>query len=131
MDVYVPIFEHFVGDVEQRGVSLDVLESEHGRLFHYFAQITCKRELSAFATAEAGLYKKYLATHGCPSEACHYTCVFVAFVLKPEAVIEEVELSEPFRWKRMFSVVIRYVAPICILVILISSVLTAFGVVKI
>lgn len=60
-----------------------------------------------------------------------FTAVFVAFVLKPSAVIQEVELSGPFRWKRMFSVVITYVAPVCILVILISSVLSAFGVVKI
>lgn len=59
------------------------------------------------------------------------TAVFVGFFLKPRSVIEEVELSGEFKQKKLFSVVIRYVAPVCILAILISSVLSAFGVIKI
>jgi len=59
------------------------------------------------------------------------TSIFVGYVLKPKALIEEVELGCEFKWKRLFSVVIRYVAPVCILVILVSSVLGAFGVIKI
>lgn len=59
------------------------------------------------------------------------TAIFVGYFLKPRAVIDEVELSGAFRQKTLFSVMIRYVAPICILLILISSVLSAFGVIKI
>ena len=59
------------------------------------------------------------------------TAIFVGFFLKPQGIIEEVELSGEFKQKKLFSVVIRYVAPVCILIILASSLLSAFGVVKI
>jgi len=59
------------------------------------------------------------------------TCVFVGFFLKPKTIIAEVEESGVFKQKKLFSVVIRYIAPICILLILTSSVLSAFGVISI
>ena len=59
------------------------------------------------------------------------TSIFVGFVLKPKAIIDEVEISEKFNSKRLFTVVIRYVAPVCILIILGSSILSAFGIVSI
>ena len=59
------------------------------------------------------------------------TCLFVGFFLSPCAIEEEIELSGRFRGKRLFSVMIRYIAPLCILLILLSSVLNAFGVIKI
>jgi NSS family neurotransmitter:Na+ symporter len=59
------------------------------------------------------------------------TCIFVTFCIKRKAIIEEVELSGKFKWKKIFSVIICYVAPICILTILVSSVLSAFGVINI
>lgn len=59
------------------------------------------------------------------------TCVFVGYVLKPKTVIDEVSVSGPFKQKNLFSVVIRYVAPVCILLILISSVLNAFKIIEI
>ncbi len=59
------------------------------------------------------------------------TCLFVIFVLKPKGVIEEIEIDQKFKKKKLFAVMIRYIAPICILAILISSVLSAFGIIKI
>ena len=59
------------------------------------------------------------------------TCIFVGYVLKPKTITEEVELSGAFRSKKLFSVMIRFIAPVCILLILLSSVLNAFGVIKI
>ena len=59
------------------------------------------------------------------------TCIFVGYVIKPKAVIEEVELSGNFKRKKLFVWVIKYFAPICILLILISSVLDVFGIFKI
>ena len=59
------------------------------------------------------------------------SCIFVGYVLKPGAVTEEVELNGKFRQKRMFTVIIKYVAPVLIVFILVSSVLNALGVIKI
>ncbi len=59
-----------------------------------------------------------------------FTCIFVGYIIKPKAVEEEVELTGKFKSKKLFNVVIKYIAPICIILILISSVLDAFGIVK-
>lgn len=59
------------------------------------------------------------------------TCILIAFFVKPKTVIEEVSLSGEFKQKTLFSVVIRYVAPVCILIILVSAVLSTFGVITI
>ncbi len=59
------------------------------------------------------------------------TCVFIGYVIKPQTLIEEVELSAKFKQKGLFTAVIKYFAPICIVLILVSSVLEAFGVFKI
>ncbi|MBQ8391772.1 MAG: sodium-dependent transporter [Clostridia bacterium] len=55
-----------------------------------------------------------------------FTCIFVGYVIKPQAIIDEVELTGKFKKKALFNVVIKYFAPICILAILISSVLDAY-----
>ena len=59
------------------------------------------------------------------------TCIFVGYVIKPKALIEEIELTGPFKAKTLFTVVIKYIAPVCIILILVSSVLDALGVMKI
>ncbi len=59
------------------------------------------------------------------------TCIFVGYVLKPKAIIEEVELNKKFSLKGLFTIMIKYVAPVFIVLILISSVLDVFGIIKI
>ncbi len=59
------------------------------------------------------------------------TCIFVGYVLKPQVLIDEVESSGKFKRKKLFVIVIKYVAPICIVLILISSILDALGIMKI
>ncbi|MBQ2941272.1 MAG: sodium-dependent transporter [Clostridia bacterium] len=59
------------------------------------------------------------------------TCIFVGYVLKPSALIEEVELTGTFKKKKMFSFIIKYIAPIFILLILGFSVLEGMGVIKV
>ena len=59
------------------------------------------------------------------------TCIFVGYIIKPKAIIEEIELTGPFKAKTLFTVVIKYIAPVCIVLILISSVLDALGIMKI
>ena len=56
------------------------------------------------------------------------TCVFVGYIIKPRSIIEELELSGPFKRKKLFIIVIKYFAPICIVLILLSSILSGFGV---
>ncbi len=60
-----------------------------------------------------------------------FTCIFVGYVIKPKSISEEVELSGKFKRKALFNVMIKYIAPICIVLILISSVLDVLGIFKI
>ena len=59
------------------------------------------------------------------------TCIFVGYVIKPKALIAEAEESGKFSGKLLFTIVIRYVAPIFIVAILIFSTMEAFGVIKV
>jgi NSS family neurotransmitter:Na+ symporter len=59
------------------------------------------------------------------------TCFFVGYVIKPVSLIEEMEQGGKFKSKKLFSAIIKYVAPICIVLILISAVLDGLGIVKI
>ncbi|MBR3838873.1 MAG: sodium-dependent transporter [Clostridia bacterium] len=60
------------------------------------------------------------------------TCIFVGYVIKPHSIIEEVELnSNKFKQRKLFVIVIKYLAPVCIVLILISSILSGLGIVKI
>ncbi len=59
------------------------------------------------------------------------TCIFIGYVLKPQSLIDEVESSAPFKSKKLFTVVIKYIAPIFIVLILVSSVLDVLGIFKI
>lgn len=58
------------------------------------------------------------------------TCYVVIKVIGVKAIADEVESSSAFRRKKLYSVCIRYFAPICLLVILVSSVLSVFGVIS-
>lgn len=60
-----------------------------------------------------------------------FTAIFVGYIMKPRFVIEEVEVSGKFRFKKLFVVMIKYVAPVCLLIILVSSVLETLGIIKI
>ena len=60
------------------------------------------------------------------------TCILVGYVVKPAPLIEEAEAEgAPFQGNKLFVFVIKYLAPVCIVAILISSVLSAFGIISI
>lgn len=60
------------------------------------------------------------------------TCIFIGYFLKPKTLIEEAELcGNRFSAKALFTVVIKYIAPICIVLILGFSVLETFGVITV
>ena len=58
------------------------------------------------------------------------TCIFVSYFIKPKVIIEEISASGKFRFRTMFSVIIKYVAPVCLLMILVFAVLETFEVIK-
>ncbi len=59
------------------------------------------------------------------------TAVFIGYVLKTRVIAEEVELTGKFKGRKLFDIVIKYVAPVCLLIILVTSVMSAFGLMKI
>lgn len=60
-----------------------------------------------------------------------FTCIFVGFVIKPKAVADEVKESDgTFTAEGMFNVMIKWVAPLFLIIILISSVASGLGLFK-
>ena len=55
------------------------------------------------------------------------TCIFVGYVIKPKSVIDEVKISSKFKREKIFVFIIKYAAPVCIVLILVSSVLDALS----
>lgn len=56
------------------------------------------------------------------------TCIVVGFVIKPDAIISEIELNGPFTMKRFYAAMVKWVAPIFIFAILVSGILEGFGI---
>ena len=59
------------------------------------------------------------------------TCIFVGYVIKPSAIADEIKLAGRFKQEKFFTVIIKYIAPVCIVAILISSILNSLGIIKI
>ena len=60
-----------------------------------------------------------------------FTCILIAYITKPKMIIGEISLSGKFKQKTMFSVMIKYVAPVCLLVILAFAILEGVGVITV
>ena len=54
------------------------------------------------------------------------TCIFIGYVIKTVAIEEELETNGPFRSKKLFRVMIKFVCPICLLAILVSGMYGTF-----
>ena len=59
------------------------------------------------------------------------TCILIGYIIKPQALIEEIEQGGKFKRKALFTIVIKYIAPVFIVAILIFSVLEGFGIIKV
>ncbi len=59
------------------------------------------------------------------------TCILVGYVIKPTALIEEIEQGGKFKRKTLFTIIIKYIAPVCIVAILVFSILEAAGIIKV
>ncbi len=59
------------------------------------------------------------------------TCAFVGYVVKIKTVTDEIEISDKAKKRTLLAVMVKYIAPIFIVLILASSVLDILGIVKI
>ncbi len=57
------------------------------------------------------------------------TCAFVGFIIKPKAIIEEVEINGAFGIKKFYSVMIKYIAPLFLVAILIFAIMETMGII--
>ena len=58
------------------------------------------------------------------------TCILIVYVVGVDKIVEEVETSSKFKRKGIYKFFIKYLAPICILIILVSSIASVFGLIK-
>jgi NSS family neurotransmitter:Na+ symporter len=57
------------------------------------------------------------------------TCIFVGWVIKPKAIIEECEVgSHVMKAKSFYSFMVRYLAPALMIALLVSEVCRALGI---
>lgn len=58
------------------------------------------------------------------------TCLLVGYFVGVRTIADEVRISSKFKREKMYTVIVKYIAPIFILLILISSVLNSLGIIK-
>lgn len=58
-----------------------------------------------------------------------FTCIFIGFVIKPSTIANEVKVTDgTFKGEKLFAVMIKWIAPIFLVLILLSSVASALGI---
>lgn len=55
------------------------------------------------------------------------TCIFVGWIIKPKTIVNEVRISSPFKASGVWTVMIKYIAPVLVIVILVAYVAAQFG----
>ncbi len=58
------------------------------------------------------------------------TCIFVGYIIKPKAIYDEVTSSGKFGRYKIFCAMIKYIGPVLLLIILVSSILNTFGIIS-
>ena len=59
------------------------------------------------------------------------TCISIGYFIKPQTIIDEVEQSAPFKLKKAYIVMLKWVAPICLIMILAFAISEAMGWIKV
>lgn len=58
-----------------------------------------------------------------------FTCIFIGFVIKPSTIADEVKVTDgTFKGEKLFAVMIKWIAPVFLVLILLSSVASALGI---
>ncbi len=55
------------------------------------------------------------------------TCIFVGWIVKPKTIVDEVRISAPFKAAGAWSIMIKYIAPVLVIIILVAYVAAQFG----
>lgn len=55
------------------------------------------------------------------------TCIFVGWIIKPKTIEDEIASSSPFKIRKIWRVMIKYVTPVLVVVILIAYVASSLG----
>ena len=58
------------------------------------------------------------------------TCLFITYAIGINVIHDEVKLSSKFRRQKLFDIMIKYIAPVFIAAILVSSILNSLGVIS-
>ena len=58
------------------------------------------------------------------------SCILVLKVVGIDGMAKEIEQSSPFRRKKLYRVFIKYFAPICLIIILLSSIANVLGIIS-
>ena len=61
---------------------------------------------------------------------CILTCLFVGFVMKPKTLVDEIRKSSEFKLAGAWTVMVKFVAPICVLVVLVAYIAMQFGLIS-
>lgn len=59
------------------------------------------------------------------------TCISVGYFIKPQFIYEEVERTGKFSEKKFYTVMLKYAAPVCLVLILVFAVSEALGIIKV
>ena len=63
--------------------------------------------------------------------AAFATCILIIRVVGRENIEKEISLSSNFKWKGVYETVLRFIAPVFLMLILLSSILSFFGIISI
>jgi NSS family neurotransmitter:Na+ symporter len=58
------------------------------------------------------------------------TCIFVGWIIKPKTLISEIKRSSAFKGEKLFVVMIKYIAPVFVVVILVAYVMNTVGLIS-
>ena len=59
------------------------------------------------------------------------TCVSIGYFIKPQVIYDEIETNGTFKMKKFYTVMLKWVAPICLILILVFAISEAMGWIKV
>ena len=60
-----------------------------------------------------------------------FTCILINKFVTRDGLAHEVTLSSKFRTRKMWEFMMKWICPICMVIVLASSILNAFGIIRI
>ena len=55
------------------------------------------------------------------------TCIFIGWIIKPKTIVDHVKQSSKFKGEKLFTVMIKYIAPVFVLIIMVFYILDTVG----